>query len=105
MADRKAIFGQNPRAVDIRFNRRFYEARRVAAMRTDVGMAFDGYNPDSDTIYKINLDTFLDASGNPATPPSRNAEIWADNVNWRVIDTIREDNEINLHCRKRLDTA
>lgn len=103
--DKRRIFGLHPRQVTIRFGGKWYQAIRVAELRDGLDMTFDGYNPDTDTVFKLNRQEFKGADGNPDVVPKRNQEIRAENINWRIQDVSIENDDVKLFCRKRLKTS
>ena len=102
-ADKRKIFQAHPRQVDFQFNSRWYLGIRVAPMVEGLDITSDGYNPDTDTIIKINFQEFVGADGSTPIAPKRNEEIRAENVQWRIEEVTRENDDLKLHCRKRLD--
>lgn len=103
--DKQRIFKMHPRQVTIQFNSNWYNAIRVAQLRDGLDMTFDGYNPDTDTVFKVNRQEFLGADGETEVVPKKNEEIRAENINWRIQDVTIEDDDVRLLCRKRLTTA
>jgi len=104
--DKAYIFADHPRAVMFRWNSKWYNGIRVSTFSDQDVFIEHGYSPDTDTIIKINFDTFKDAAtGNGAVAPTKRDRLRMDNVNWRVQESVRENDDLKLFLRKEVSAA
>jgi len=103
--DKDRIFREHPRSVQFRFSSKWYAGIRVAQMSERLDMMRTGYNPDTDTVLKINYLNFIGADGSTPTAPDVNDRIRMDNIDWRVEERIGEADDLKLVLRKETPRA
>ena len=103
--DKAQCFREHPRSVSFRFDNRWYQGIRVAAFSQDLEMTRFAFNPDTDTVLKVNLERFTGADGSGVVAPGVTDRIRMDNIDWRVEDTITEADDVKLILRKEAPPA
>lgn len=98
--DKAQSFREHPRAVSFRLASRWYQGVRVATFSQDLEMMRFAFNPDTDTVLKINFASFLDEAGAGVAAPLVNDRIRMDKIDWRVEEVVTEADDCKLILRK-----
>lgn len=100
--DKAQSFREHPRSVSFRFDSKWYLGVRVAQFSQDLEMMRFAFNPDTDTVLKINFQSFIDEAGAGVVAPEVNARIRMDNIDWRVEEKVVEADDCKLFLRKEV---
>ena len=100
--DKAQTFREHPRAVSFRFAGKWYQGVRVATFSQDLEMMRFAFDPDTDTVLKINFQAFTDETGAIVIAPGLNARIRMDNIDWRVEEVVTEADDCKLILRKEV---